>query len=229
MKKFLSVLLLLFSVQQFALSEQALNPTYSKNNADPKNNVHTKTTILVFGDSLSSAYNISIENGWVSLLQDLIDKKKLDITLINASISGETTSGGLQRLKSQLNKHQPDIVILELGANDALRGFNLATTKNNLTQMIKMSHQHSSQVLLAGMRIPPNYGRTYTKQFEQIYLDLATGDLASEQSLVLIPFLLKSVAAQKQYLQTDGIHPNKKAQPFIMQTVWQYLAPILKL
>lgn len=178
--------------------------------------------ILIMGDSLSSAYNMPVEKGWVSLLESFASKQGLNLKMINASISGETTAGGLSRLKNQLNKHQPDIVIIELGGNDGLRGLDLVVVQQNLLQMIKLSQQTGAKVLLAAMQIPPNYGRTYTERFTQLY-----ANIAAQQKVVLIPFLLEGVATNKQYMQSDGIHPNSQAQPLIMQNVWQCLRPLL--
>jgi acyl-CoA thioesterase I len=186
-------------------------------------NRSAELSILVFGDSLSAAYNIKREQGWVSLLQDLVDQKQLNYTLVNASISGETTSGGLQRFEKQLMLTKPKIVILELGGNDGLRGFDLNSTKQNLIQMIELSHKNNAQVILAGIRIPPNYGRTYSQRFSEIY-----SDLAAEYDLTLIPFILEKVAANNLYMQADGIHPNAKGQPLIVETVWPYLQQVMQ-
>lgn len=184
---------------------------------------HSEQSILVFGDSLSAAYNITREQGWVSLLQDFLDKQNLPIEVVNASISGETTGGGVERLAKQLNRVKPSVVILELGGNDGLRGFDLATTRKNLSQMIELSHTSGAHVLLAGIQIPPNLGRTYTHRFTQIYRDLG-----SREGVSLIPFILEGVATIDDLMQGDGIHPNAKGQPIIMQTVWHYLSPLLQ-
>ncbi len=207
MKKYLISFLVLYSSLLFGSSQLMAKP---------------QQTILVFGDSLSAAYNIPTEKGWVSLLQDFFNQKNMPIKVINASISGETTGGGLLRLEKQLQLHQPNIVILELGGNDGLRGLDLVTTRDNLTQMVEMSRQHSSKVLLAGIRIPPNYGRTYTQRFTAIY-----DDLAKLQDVALIPFILEQVATKDEFMQGDGIHPNEKAQPLIVETVREYLSPLL--
>ncbi len=212
MKHYLYGLLLLFSSVLFVT-------IYAQNNDSLENN---NQTLLIFGDSLSSAYNMPVEKGWVSLLQQSMDENNYSIKVVNASISGETTSNGLLRLEKQLKKHQPDIVLIELGGNDGLRGFNINTTKNNLSKMVQMSQEHGSQVLLAGIKIPPNYGKTYTEKFTEIY-----SDLSEKHSVALIPFILEKVATKPNYMQADGIHPNASAQPLIMQTVWQYLEPLL--
>jgi len=180
--------------------------------------------ILVFGDSLSAAYNINPETSWVSLLQKQLNNQKWKIQFINASISGETTSGGLIRFSPQIAKTKPGIVILELGANDGLRGSSLETMRNNLKSMIAFSQQQGALVLLAGMHIPPNYGRTYTQKFDQIYQDLS-----SMEGVTLIPFLLEGVATKSQLIQSDGLHPNEKGQPIIAATVEKYLVPLLRI
>lgn len=182
------------------------------------------TKILVFGDSLSAAYNISPEKGWVTLLENELIAEQTDVVFTNASISGETTSGGLVRFADQINKTQPDILILELGANDGLRGSSLNTMLKNLQTMIEIGQQNNVIVLLAGMHIPPNYGRTYTQKFDQIYIDLAKID-----QVTLIPFLLEGVATKPEFIQRDGIHPNEKAQPIISSLVKRYLGPLLRI
>ncbi len=178
--------------------------------------------ILVFGDSLSAAYNIPTDKGWVHLLERNLKDKHLDISIANASISGETSSGGLTRFQSQLNNIQPNIVILELGANDGLRGYDLTTTHDNLLKMIQMSHAVNAAVILAGIHIPPNYGRTYTRKFDQIFTDLARIENVS-----LIPFILEGVATNPELMQDDGLHPNEEGQKVIVVTVMQHLIPLI--
>jgi acyl-CoA thioesterase I len=180
-------------------------------------------TVLVFGDSLSAAYNLPTEKGWVTLLQQKLNQQGTPVKFVNASISGETSSGGLVRFPNQLETAKPDVVVLELGANDGLRGFDLATTRSNLTKMIQLSHQAGAQVLLAGIHIPPNYGRTYTRKFDQIFQDLATKD-----KVKLIPFILQGVATVPGMMLDDGLHPNENGQKVMVDTVLQYLAPMLK-
>lgn len=179
-------------------------------------------SILIFGDSLSASYNIPTDKGWVYLLEEALKQKKLDISIANASISGETSSGGLSRFESQIQKTQPDFVILELGANDGLRGYDLKTTRKNLLNMIKMSQKINAPVILAGIHIPPNYGRTYTRKFDQIFTDLAKMDNVS-----LIPFILEGVATNPSLMQSDGLHPNEKGQKIIVTTVLNHLLPYL--
>lgn len=191
--------------------------------AQNSNSLSPKTSILVFGDSISSAYNIEREQGWVHLLQNFLSKQNISAMVTNASISGETTGGGLARIKKQLIKSKPNIVILELGGNDGLRGFDLKATRHNLAQMIKLCHQQGSTVILAGMKIPPNFGRTYTQRFGQIFQELGQDD-----NVILIPFILEQVATVDSLMQADGIHPNARAQPIIMRNVWNYLSPLVK-
>ncbi len=182
-----------------------------------------KTTVLVFGDSLSAAYNMSISDGWVALMEKNLNALGKQVEVRNASISGETTTGGISRFQKQLDLHNPDIVILELGANDGLRGTDLTTTRKNLTSMVEMSHKAGSHVVLAGIQIPPNYGRTYTKQFGQIFTDLA-----ERENVSFIPFILDKVATIEALTQKDGLHPNEKAQPIIMRNVLPILVPLIK-
>ncbi len=180
------------------------------------------STILVLGDSLSAAHGIDYQSGWVNLLNSKITQKKLPYQVINASISGDTTINGLKRLPTLLNKYHPKIVIIELGANDGLRGLSLKVMSKNLDKMIKLCQQSESQILLAGMQIPPNYGKRYTQAFYKIY------DILSKQyQLSLIPFLLEGVGDKKELMQKDGLHPTEKAQPIIMNTVWNKIQSML--
>lgn len=179
-------------------------------------------TILVYGDSLSAAYNMPIEKGWANLLNIRLKENKLSYKIENASISGETTSGGLARFKRQMESTKPQIVILELGANDGLRGFNLDTTRSNLKKMIAISLEYNAQVLLAGIQIPPNYGRRYTQEFNQIFQELS-----AQESVSLIPFILEGVATDYSLIQKDRLHPNEKGQKVILETVWKYLLPLI--
>jgi len=180
-------------------------------------------TILVLGDSLSAAYGIRPEQGWVALLEKRLQAQGYGYDVVNASISGETTSGGLQRLPRALKLHSPGIVILELGANDGLRGLPLDTTRANLQKMLDLAKGAGARVLLVGMRIPPNYGQRYTTDFAQMYHDLAARD-----TLPLVPFLLESVALDPSRLQDDGLHPNASGEPLVLNTLWPQLAPMLK-
>ncbi|MBU2886001.1 arylesterase [Gilvimarinus agarilyticus] len=179
-------------------------------------------TLLVVGDSLSAGYGIDIKQGWVHQLQLKLDREQLAYTVVNASVSGETTTGGKARLPKLLETHQPDIVLLELGANDGLRGQPIKIPHNNLANMITAVQNADAQVLLIGIQIPPNYGARYTEAFAGIFARLAqTYDTA------LVPFLLEGVALNPQLMLKDGIHPTAEAQPILLDTVWPYLKPLL--
>ena len=179
--------------------------------------------ILVFGDSLSAAYGIPKEQGWVSLLQQQLKEQSLKHQVINASISGETTSGGITRLKKLLDQHQPDFIVIQLGANDGLRGLPIADMRRNLTAMIELSQKTGAKVSLLGIMIPPNYGPRYTQEFRESY-----SLLAQQYKLPLVPFLLEGVAGNTELMQEDGLHPTSSAQPIILDNVWKVLAPQLK-
>lgn len=179
-------------------------------------------TILVLGDSLSAEYGLARGEGWVSLLQKKMAAEKNTVPVINASISGETTSGGKARLPALLLKHQPAVVIIELGANDALRGLSLAATQENLRTMIKDAKKSQAQVLLIGMQIPPNYGADYTRQFSALF-----PKLAKETKSSLVPFMLRGVADKIELFQADRIHPAAAAHPTILNNIWPQLKPLL--
>lgn len=179
-------------------------------------------TLLVLGDSLSAGYGMRLEQGWVSLLQGKLMAEKLDYKVVNASISGETTAGGRTRIEAALRTHRPAIVILALGANDGLRGQNLDAMRANLEAMIRACRQSGARVLLAGMRLPPNYGSTYTERFAQIY-----ADIARKERLSLVPFLLEGFGDKPEYFQADGVHPGTEAQQIILENVWKVLRPVL--
>jgi len=178
--------------------------------------------MLVIGDSLAAEYGIERGSGWVEHLNRKLDEISAGYRVRNASISGDTTSGGLTRLPDALEKHQPSIVIIELGSNDALRGLSLDMTRENLTQMITLVKQANAQTLLIGMRIPPNYGPTYTKAFYNLFQELA-----EKHQTALVPFLLEDIATNRNYFQDDGIHPNESAQAILAEHVWTYLKPLL--
>lgn len=179
--------------------------------------------ILVMGDSLSAAYSIATEQGWVNLLQQRLRDQGYQAMVINGSISGETTSGGRRRLSQTLLQVKPTLVILELGANDGLRGLSLKEMQKNLATMIDQSQQAGAKVLLLGMRIPPNYGKAYTERFQQIYLDLA-----KQYQLPVVPFFLESVAQQRELMQEDNLHPTAPAQEKLLETVWEKMEEMLK-
>ncbi len=179
--------------------------------------------ILVIGDSLSAEYGLRRHSGWVELLNATLTKLPTPVTVINASISGDTTSGGLTRIDAALISHQPTIVILELGANDALRGLPLTLTQKNITEMILRSQTAGAKVVLVGMQIPPNYGREYAQGFKNLF-----STAAAQTGAALVPFLFEGFADQRQYFQTDGIHPNESAQPLMLTTIRQALDPLLR-
>ena len=180
--------------------------------------------ILVFGDSISAGYGLErVDQGWVELLKTRLKTEGYGYQLVNASVSGETTAGGLARLPRALELHHPKIVILELGGNDGLRALPVAQMRENFTHMIDLAMQAGAKVLLLGMRIPPNYGPQYTSQFESVY-----GDLARADKLPLVPFLMDRIALQPELMQSDDIHPNIKGQPILLDNVWPMLQPMLK-
>lgn len=185
-------------------------------------NAVSASTLLVMGDSLSAAHNLRPELGWVSLLENQLSKSHPEITIVNASVSGETTQGGLARFKQLLSEHKPSWVILELGANDALRGYPLTQTKQNLESMIEQAHKADAKVLLVGNQIPQNYGKRYTEMFFNLYKELA-----EQYQLAYVPFMLKGVALDKTLMQADGLHPNKEGQPVVLQNIKPALLPLL--
>jgi acyl-CoA thioesterase I len=188
-----------------------------------QNAVASDRTILVLGDSLSAAFGIRPEQGWVALLTQRLKAQGYGYQVVNASVSGETSSGGLQRLPRALEIHHPLMVILELGANDGLRGLPLAVTKENLTKMVQLSQAGGARVLLVGIRVPPNYGPRYANEFAAIY-----PTVAKQYQLPLVPFLLDKVALDPRLMQEDGLHPNASGEPQVLDTVWQQLEPLLK-
>jgi len=180
-------------------------------------------TILVYGDSLSAAYGFGQDAGWATLLQTRLKQRGMHYTVANASISGETTSGGAARIAAALTAHRPKVVIVALGANDGLRGLPIAQMRANLAKIVRASQKAKSRVLLVGMRLPPNYGETYTRQFAQVY-----ADIAREHKTALAPFLLEGMAERRELFQPDNIHPTAEAQPVLLDNVWKALAPLLK-
>ena len=182
--------------------------------------VAAQPTILVFGDSLSAAYGIPREAGWVNLMQQELQRSHPQYRIVNASISGETTTGGRQRIAAALRQHQPNIVIIELGANDGLRGAPIANIEANLTDLIRQSRKAGAKVLLLGMQLPPNYGSTYTARFKSLY-----PKLAQRYHVALVPFFLEGIAPEQ--FQADNLHPVAQAQPIILRNVMQKLEPLL--
>lgn len=178
--------------------------------------------IVVVGDSLSAAYGLKREQGWVALLDDKLEDEGYPHTLLNASISGETTAGGLRRLPDLLEKHAPEIVIIELGGNDGLRALSIETMRANLQKMIELSQAARAQVLLLGMRIPSNYGPAYTESFHAVF-----GEVAAEHNTALVDFFLDPVALKPEYFQADRIHPKASAQPLMLDHIWPDLVLLL--
>jgi acyl-CoA thioesterase-1 len=181
-----------------------------------------KQTILIFGDSLSAAYGIPKEQGWVNLVAQRIKDNQLPYEVANASVSGETTAGGLSRLPAALKQFKPSIIVIELGANDGLRGLPLDAMKNNLEKMIQASKQINAQVVLLGMFIPPNYGPKYTHGFKAVYLELS-----EKYKTPFVPFFLDGVSGHTDLVIEDGLHPNVIAQRKILENVWPTLKPLL--
>ncbi len=178
--------------------------------------------ILVVGDSLSAAYGMPVEQGWVVLLQQRLSAARYPHTIVNASTSGDTTANARARLADAIERHQPGIVVLELGGNDGLRGLSLAEMKHNLSAMIDTSIRSGAQVLLIGVQLPPNYGPRYTQRFHAVYVDLA-----EEHGVALLPSVVDGVGTRPELMQADGIHPNQEAQPQIAARVWESLRPLL--
>ncbi|MFM8465606.1 MAG: arylesterase [Burkholderiaceae bacterium] len=179
--------------------------------------------LLVLGDSISAEYGLPRDSGWVNLLQKRLADDKLGFNVVNASISGETTAGGLTRLPALLQQHKPTVLIIELGGNDGLRGLSLAATQANLREMIKSADRIGARVLLLGMRVPPNYGPDYSKRFAAMYQGLAR-----ERNVKLVPFLFAGLEDTERFFQQDRIHPNQRAQPVMLDNVWPGLRALLK-
>jgi acyl-CoA thioesterase-1 len=183
-------------------------------------------TLLVVGDSLSAEYGIERGKGWVTLLEHQLANEKIDATVVNASISGDTTAGGRSRLPTLLKQHRPTLVVIELGGNDALRGLPLDTTRDNLLAMARAAKAAGAKVLLVGMQVPPNYGRRYSDDFAALF-----GTVAKAENTALVPFLLKGVADvpnAEGLFQADRIHPKAQAHPTMLANVWAGLKPLLR-
>ncbi|WP_165666249.1 arylesterase [Metapseudomonas otitidis] len=179
-------------------------------------------TVLVVGDSISAALGLETSQGWVSLLQEKLDSERIDHRVVNASISGDTSAGGAARLPALLGEHKPEVVIIELGGNDGLRGQPPAQLQQNLASMVEQSRQAGAKVLVLGMRLPPNYGKRYTDAFARVF-----SDVAKEQQVPLVPFFLEGVGGVEGMMQADGIHPAAGAQPRLLENVWPSLQPLL--
>jgi acyl-CoA thioesterase-1 len=192
-----------------------LVPTGQADDQDP--------SVLIIGDSLSAGFGIDTKQGWVALLQRRLEQEGYGYRVTNASISGDTTSGGLRRLPRALERFRPDIVIIELGGNDGLRGTPVELIYENLAKMIRRSIDSGASVILAGIQIPPNYGPSYTNKFRDVY-----PSLANEYDVALIKFILKNIALNPSLMQADGIHPNAAGQPVLLENVWSVLEPKLE-
>ncbi len=183
-----------------------------------------RPVLLVLGDSLSAEYGLARDTGWVKLLEQRLSQQRASqYSVVNASISGETTSGGRTRLPALLKNHRPTLVVIQLGANDGLRGLSLDVMRTNLRAMIEASRSAGARVLLVGIRIPPNYGREYTERFFATF-----GELAREMKVAHAPFLLDGIAEDLGFFQADRIHPNEKAQVRLLENVWPHLQPLLR-
>lgn len=179
-------------------------------------------SVLVMGDSISAGYGIQQEQGWVHLLDQTLARSESNWRAINASISGETTGGGLARIDGVLAEHKPDIVIIELGGNDGLRGYPVSRIRDNLSQMVERVSASGATPIIAAMRIPPNYGPRYTRAFEDVF-----AEVASALDVTLIPFMLEQVALEEGLMQDDGIHPTAQAQPLLLDAVWHHLQELV--
>jgi acyl-CoA thioesterase I len=179
--------------------------------------------IIVLGDSISAGYGIEVDEGWVALLQKKLLEAKINYNISNASISGDTSAGGLARIDPLLTAHKPAIVLLQLGANDGLRGLSPVQMKSNLSEIVHRAQKAGAKVILLGMKIPPNYGKRYIDMFYNVY-----PQLAKELDIPFVPFLLEDVALNKDLMQADGLHPNAKAQPILANKIEPYLFPLLK-
>ncbi|MGZ0077089.1 arylesterase [Methylomonas sp. YC3] len=180
-------------------------------------------SIVVLGDSISAGYGIEVQLGWVALLQNKLTDLHSDYVISNESISGDTSAGGLARLEQILSRHKPDIVLVELGANDGLRGLSPAEMKNNLTEITRRSQNVGAKVMLLGMKIPPNYGKRYVEMFYEVF-----PQLSAELKIPYVPFILEEVALNPEMMQADSLHPNELAQPVIAEKIWGYLQALLK-
>jgi len=199
-----------------------ITPAHSAQPAKPANS-NGRPVILVLGDSLSAEYGLQRGQGWVQLLANRLQESGSNYTVVNASISGETTSGGRTRLPALLKQHRPAVVIIELGGNDGLRGLPVARMEENLGAMVRASQTAGARVVIAGMQIPPNYGREYTERFYAAF-----SSVAKQYSTALVPFLLEGFSDSMDFFQPDRIHPSAQAQARILQTVWPVLQRVLQ-
>ena len=180
----------------------------------------TSKKFLILGDSISAGYGIDLDRKWTSILQRKLDSSGKNLRIINASGNGESTSGGLSRIESLMKSHSPDYLLIELGGNDALRGYPVDKIKSNLIEICKKAAKENVFIMLMQIKIPPNYGRIYTQAFESIY-----NEIADELGILLVPFMLENIALDSNLMLPDGIHPNEKGQPFIAEEVYKWLEP----
>jgi acyl-CoA thioesterase-1 len=179
-------------------------------------------TVLIFGDSLSAGYGIDVDQSWTTLLQERLQKQGYEHRVVNASISGETTEGGATRIYSAIETFEPDVIVLELGGNDGLRGFPPSRMKSNLEKIVRTSKESGAEVVLLGITIPPNYGRKYIEMFEDVYRQVA-----EEHDVPWIEFFMEGVALDEELMQGDGIHPNAAAQPILLDNAWPIISEAL--
>lgn len=179
-------------------------------------------TLLVVGDSLSAAYGMGAREGWVTLLEERLQQKRFDYNVVNASISGETTSGGAARTPELLARTRPDVVVVALGGNDGLRGLPTAQMKDNLSRIVDDAKARGARVLLVGVRVPPNYGAHYVREFEAAF-----AEVAERHRVPLVPYILKGIGERRELMQPDNIHPGAAAQPRILDNIWPKLEPLL--
>ena len=184
--------------------------------------IDSRAAVLVLGDSISAAHGIQREKGWVQLLRNRLDATGAAYRVVNASITGDTTAGGLARLPQALATHDPALVIIELGGNDGLRGYPIANIRGNLEKLLQLAGAGGRAVLLVGMQIPPNYGYRYTRAFQAVF-----EEVAAEQGVAVVPSLLQKVGVRRELMQDDGIHPNAQAQPILLDTLWPHIAALL--
>ncbi|MEI6002390.1 arylesterase [Paraburkholderia bengalensis] len=213
-----------FAATNSASAHAATNagPSAAAANGAGSNAQQSKPTIVVLGDSISAEYGLPRDTGWVSLMRQRLSSERIDYNVANASISGDTTSGGRARLPALMQRLRPSVVIVELGANDALRGVPLSTTEDNLRTIIEQAQQGHAKVLLVGMYVPPNYGPDYTQKFHGLY-----GQLSKQLRVPLVPFLLAGIEDKPDMFQADQIHPTQRAQPLLLDNVWPALKPLL--
>lgn len=183
---------------------------------------HAQPVLVVYGDSLSAGYGLPQDQGWVALLADRLRREKFAYRVVNASVSGETTVGGAKRMEAVLAQHRPAIVVIELGGNDGLRGLSLAATRQNLEAMIRAARKSGAKPLVVGMQLPPNYGAAYVGKFQALF-----EDVARQEKVALVPFMLAGFGEKRELFQADGIHPTAAAQPLMLDNIWPVLRPLL--